>query len=190
MKKVMSLVVAASLLLAACGEEKRTTFTGASSKIGPVAFDEKEKAILSAVDQTEQNFISYEASPGEQVILKKYSYQNGEVTEQEIDLDKSSGIINVGFTLEQGQLAFKINGSTHHYGNNEQSGYMSHRIDEDVVLSTTPTLIATYEATFKEDGSMTTEHQQQEGQPYKKMDPTQLDDETILIDIVAYVKKK
>ena len=191
MKKIIvGLVAASSLLLAACNEGNVNSIVGTPSTVGPVDFSEKEQAIIQSVNQTDQNFLRYEIGTGDKMVVKAYIYEDGDVSEQEVYLDKRSGIINAGFVAEGDKLSFKLDGITKHYGDSTYEGTMSSRTDEDVFVTKTPKLVATYYASFKEDGMLSTAHGNEQGEPYKKFDATKVDKDEIIIDIVAYIAKK
>lgn len=141
------------------------------------------------MDQSEQNFIAYEVGASEHVIVKAYIYEDGKVSEQTLDVDKRSGIINAGFTTEGNKLTFKLDGITRRY-DEQYNGFMSDRTEKDIVLTTQPKLVATYYASFKEGATLSTERSGLQGEPYQKLNLAALNDDELIIDIVAYINKK
>lgn len=191
MKKLMSIFAASAFLLAACnGETSDKPLVGTPSTVSPVAFSNKEIAIITAMEQTDQNFIAYEVGAGEKMFVKAYIYQDGEVSEYEVYPDKRSGIINAGLMPQGEYLAFKLDGFTTHYSESAYNSFSSDVTDEEIVVTTKPKLVATYHANFKEGEMLSIEGHHETGEVYKKMDPKIASKDDLIIDIVAYVDKK
>ena len=185
MKKLLALMGASAILLAACGQQ---------TEVSSVKLNSNEQAIASTIGFDDSNFLSYQVENDKEITFEVYKYTKKDGVEKfsttysAENAAEREGTIAIGF-LDDGKTKFKFGNTTTYLEDKNDYVSLSIRSSEGTVkIGKEPVLVKSFKSYTENVNPFESDIENEFGKKYTPYEAADVKEGQLIIDVVAYTK--
>ena len=185
MKKLLALMGASAIILAACGQK---------TEVSSVKLNSNEQAIASTVGLNDNNFLSYQVENDKEIIFEVYQYtkkdgvQKFSTTYSSENSAERENTIAIGF-LNDDKMKFQLGGlTTYLEDKNEYASFSGASLEGTVKIGKEPVLVKSFKSYTENANPFESDIENEFGEKYTPYEAADIKEGQLIVDVVAYTK--